>query len=128
MLGENIFMDILKRSAIVLVLAVIAIILITDNPKPYVYGLLFGMVINLLNFRLMSLSIKKALSLNPGKAQGYAVGNYLVRYLIYGIVLYIAATADYIDLLTVIIGFFTVKLIIISDTFFDLLKRKNKEM
>lgn len=128
MLGENIFMDILKRSAIVLVVAVIAILIIADSPKPYIYGLLFGMVINLLNFRLMTLSIKKALSLNPAKAQGYAVGNYLVRYLIYGIVLYIAATADYLNLLSVIIGFFTVKLIIISDTFFDLLKRKKNEM
>ncbi len=128
MLGENIFIDILKRSAVVLVIAIIAIAVIADNPMPYILGLLFGMVINLLNFRLMSLSVTKALTYNQGRAQMYATVNYLVRYLIYGIVLYIAATADYIDLLSVVIGFFTVKLIIISDTFFDLLKGKKKDV
>lgn len=127
MLGENIFTTILKRSLVVMIIGILAILILTSEPKPYIYGLLFGMIINILNFRLMSLSVKKALTLNPGIAQKYAVGNYLVRYMIYGIVLYIAATADYIDLLMVIVGFFTVKLIIISDTFYDLLKGKKKK-
>ena len=127
MLGENIFIDIVKRSLIVMVIGIIAILILASEPKPYIYGLLFGMIINILNFRLMSLSVKKALTLNHGNAQKHAVGNYLVRYMIYGIVLYVAATAEYIDLLMVIVGFFTVKLIIISDTFYDLLKGKKKK-
>lgn len=119
MLGENIFKSIIKRSLILLAVVMLAILIIADEPKPYIYGYLFGMIINILNFRLMSLSIKKALTLKEGSAQKYAVSNYLVRYIIYGIVLYIAAVADYLDLLAVVLGFFTVKLIIISDTFFD---------
>ena len=127
MIGENIFITILKRSLIVMIIGILAILILASEPNSYIYGLLFGMVINILNFRLMSLSVKKALTLNLGKAQMYAVGNYLVRYMIYGIVLYVAATAEYIDLLMVIVGFFTVKLIIISDTFYDLLKGKKKK-
>ena len=130
MLGENIFKDIVKRSAIFLIVGIIVIIAVTSiksiDPKPYIYGLAFGVIINVLNFRLMSLSIKKSLKLNLGTAQKYTVGNYLVRYVIYGIVLYIAAVADYIDLLSVIVGFFTVKLIIITDNFYEVFKSKKK--
>lgn len=128
MLGENIFIDIVKRSLIILVLSIIVIfIFFADNPKPYITGLIFGMIINLLNFRLMSLSITKALSMDLAKAQRITIGNYMMRYIIYGIVLYVATIADYIDLLSVVIGFFTVKLIIISDTFYDLIKGKIKD-
>lgn len=128
MIGENIFKDILKRSLIILIVAIILILAIANNPKPYIYGLFFGMAINVLNFRLMSLSIKKSLSLNISGAQKHTTVNYMMRYIIYGIVLYIAAIADYIDLLSVIIGFFTVKVIIITDTFYDLLRRKKKDL
>lgn len=127
MLGENIFTSIVKRALVIFAVAVVAILIIANEPKPYIYGLLFGMIINILNFRLMSLSIKKAIKLNPGTAQKITVGNYLVRYLIYGIVLYIAAVADYIDLLAVVVGFFTVKLIIVSDAFYDQFKRTRKK-
>ena len=127
MLGENIFISIIKRSLILLLVGIIAIFIFASQPKPYIYGLVFGMIINILNFRLMSLSIKKALSLNEGAAQKYAMGNYLVRYLIYGIVLYIGAVADHINLLAVVVGFFTVKVIIISDTFYEQFKVKRKD-
>lgn len=124
MIGENIFKDILKRSLIILTIGVIIILLGIKNPRPYIYGLFFGMAINVLNFRLMSLSIKKSLSLDLSRAQKHTTVNYMMRYVIYGIVLYIAAIADHIDLLSVIIGFFTVKFIIITDTFYDLLRKK----
>lgn len=130
MLGENIFKDIVKRSAIFLITGIALIVAFTSmksiDPKPYIYGFTFGVIINVLNFRLMSLSIKKSLKLNLGSAQKYTVGNYLVRYVIYGIVLYIAAVADYIDLLSVIVGFFAVKLIIITDNFYEIFKGQKK--
>ena len=127
MLGENIFISIVKRALLLFAIGVGAILLLADEPKPYIYGLLFGMVINILNFRLMSLSIKKSVKLGMATAQKYTMGNYLVRYLIYGIVLYIAAVADYIDLLAVVVGFFTVKVIIVSDAFYDQLNRRSSQ-
>ena len=127
MLGENIFISIVKRALVLFAIGVGAILLLANEPKPYIYGLLFGMVINILNFRLMSLSIKKSVKLGMATAQKYTMGNYLVRYLIYGIVLYIAAVADYIDLLAVVVGFFTVKVIIVSDAFYDQFKRRRNQ-
>ena len=125
-LGENYFGTIIKRS-IILVLIVIGIILIlAKEPKPYINGLVFGSIINLLNFRLMYISIKKAVSLPARKAQVYATTNYMIRYLIYGIVLVVAAKADYISIYTTVASFLLVKIIILSDTFFDLIRGKMK--
>ena len=50
MLGENIFISIVKRALLLFAIGVGAILLLADEPKPYIYGLLFGMVINILNF------------------------------------------------------------------------------
>lgn len=123
-LGENYFSTIIKRSIILIVLIAIAIMLIFKDPKPYLYGMLFGAIINLLNFRLMYLSTKKAMSLSIKGAQSHIVINYLIRYMIYGVVLIVATKADYINLYTTILGFFVVKMIILSDAFYDTLKKK----
>lgn len=125
-LEENTNQVIIKR-VIALALIITGIIFfVSSNPKPYIYGLAFGTSINLLNFRLMSLTLEKAVTKGTNKVMGYVMGNYMVRYIIYGVVLYISAIADYISLFTVVIGFFMVKIIIISDTFYGIIKSKNK--
>ncbi|MGF7057704.1 ATP synthase subunit I [Brassicibacter mesophilus] len=117
---------IIKR-IIILVLIVSGIIFMTlSNPKQYVYGLVFGASINILNFRLMSLTLEKSVKMSPQKVMPYVAGNYMIRYIIYGIVLGISAIADYISLYTVILGFFMVKIVIISDTLYDMVKNKSK--
>jgi len=120
--GNNYQQEIMKR-VLILMLILSGIILMTfSNPKQYVYGLVFGSVINVLNFRLMALSLEKSIYKSPDKITIHVMGNYIIRYMIYGIVLSIAAIADYISLLTVILGFFMVKLVIVSDTLYDTLK------
>lgn len=126
MLGENIFKDIFKRSLILLTIAIILIVALTKEPKSYIYGYVFGMIINILNFRLMSLSIRRSVTLTPKGAQRHAVTGYMTRYLTYGMVFYIAAVADHINIYTVALGFLTVKIIIISDTFYDIIKGNKK--
>ena len=123
-LGENYFSTIIKRSVILVIIMSLAILAIFKEPKPHIYGLLFGSIINMLNFRLMYLSTKKAMSLNMKRAQMHVTINYLLRYITYGLVLVIAAKADYISLYTVILGIFTIKIVIISDAFYDTIKSK----
>ncbi|AFS77278.1 F-ATPase, F0 complex, subunit I AtpI [Gottschalkia acidurici 9a] len=125
-LGENYFSTIVKRS-IILVAIISGIILITfKDPKPYLYGIIFGSIINLLNFRLMYISTKKAMSLSFGGAQSHVTRNYFIRFTIYGIVILVASKADYINLITVILGFFIVKIVILADTFLDEIRGKRK--
>ena len=57
------------------------------NPwTPFITGLLFGTIIALLNFRLLSLTLEKAVYMRPEKAQIYATSRYFIRFLLYGAV------------------------------------------
>ena len=123
-LGENYFGTIIKRSIILIVVALAVMAVAFKEPKPYLYGMLFGSIINILNFRLMYLSTKKAMALNMKGAQVHIVVNYLIRYMIYGLVLIVAVKADYINLLTVILGLFVVKIVILSDAFYDTIRKR----
>ncbi|MTI46869.1 MAG: ATP synthase subunit I [Firmicutes bacterium] len=123
---ENTQKKIFKR-VIILALLVIGILFLTlPNPKKYVYGIIFGATINLLNFRLMSITLSKSVNMPQHKIMPYVMANYFSRYIIYGVVLAVAAMADYISLLTAILGIFMVKIIIISDTFYDTIFKRNK--
>lgn len=116
----------ITRRVVILTLILSGVLLMAvPDPKEYVLGLVFGAIINLLNFRLMSITVAKSVDLPQGKIMPYIVANYMVRYLIYGVVLTIAALANYLNFLMVIVGFFMVKIIILSDTFYDMIK-KNK--
>ncbi|WP_352419718.1 ATP synthase subunit I [Proteiniborus sp.] len=106
------------------------ILLIFPNPKEYIYGLVFGTSINVLNFRLMGLTFEKAVNMPQNKVMAYVVANYFVRYVIYGAMLTISALADYINFYTAILGIFMVKIVILSSAFCDMifsrLKKGNK--
>ena len=117
---------IIKRSIIVALFFIGILFFTFPNPKQYVYGMIFGTAINILNFRLMSLTLAKSVNLPQSKIVPYVVGNYFARYIIYGTVLAVAAIADYISFYTTIFGIFMVKIIIISDAFYDMIKQKKK--
>lgn len=118
---------IVKR-VIILTLMILGIILLAfPNPKDKLLGLVFGVIINLLNFRLMSLSLAKAMKMPQAQIMPYVVGSYMARYIIYGVVLTISALADYLNFYTVVLGFFMVKIVILSDTFYDTIKRKTSK-
>lgn len=121
-LGENYVTVIVKRSLIVLLIATGICLVFFDNPIPYVYGLLFGGIINILGFKLIELGSKRAVQMSEGKAKAQVTFNYMVRYIIYAIVLAIAAKAEYIDLVATIVSLFLVKLVIIADSVYDTIK------
>ncbi|WP_052045195.1 ATP synthase subunit I [Caloranaerobacter azorensis] len=123
-LQDNIQYKIIKRVFILTILIIGVFFLVFPEPMPYIYGIIFGSTINVLNFRLMSLTLEKAVGMSNNKIMPYVVGNYMVRYLIYGIVLTISAIADYINFYSTVLGIFMVKTIIISDTFYDIIKGK----
>ncbi|WP_427337915.1 ATP synthase subunit I [Caloranaerobacter sp. DY30410] len=128
-LQDNTQSKIIKRVFILTILIIGVFFLVFPEPKPYIYGIIFGASINVLNFRLMSLTLEKAVKMSNNKIMPYVVGNYMIRYLIYGIVLTISAIADYINFYSTVLGLFMVKIIIIFDTFYDIIKgRKTSKM
>jgi len=92
---------------------------IFDPWVPFLTGLLFGTIIALLNFRLLSLTLEKSVRMLPEKAQVYATSRYFVRFLLYGIVLFISIRAEYINVLGTICGLISLKLIILKTELFN---------
>lgn len=116
---ENLFYAVIKRT-IVYTLIIIGIILLSfKEPKPYVLGLIFGTSIAILAFRLLELSIKKAITMPPNVASTYARSQYMKRYLIYAIVLVVAALADYLSFPATVLGLLMIKIVIITHAVYD---------
>lgn len=123
---ENIVDTIIKRT-IILSFIIIGIIFIgLKNSKPYVLGYIFGVSVNILTFKLMERSVERAVTMEPSKAYGYSVKQYMIRYLIYAIVLTVGALADYLSIFTVVLGLFTIKIVILSLAVIDQIKNKFK--
>ncbi|HHV46660.1 MAG TPA: ATP synthase subunit I [Tissierellia bacterium] len=91
------------------------------EPKPLVLGFIFGTSIGILGFKLLELTINKAVTMPPEKAFFYAFCQYIMRYMIYGIVLAVAALADYLSLVTAIIGLLMIKIVILTSAIFNII-------
>ena len=61
------------------IVAVILLMIISKFSMPMLIGIIFGSVIAVLNFRLLALTLEKAVNLPPGKAQAYTGVRYMIR-------------------------------------------------
>lgn len=133
MLGDKVISRIIKVTIALSLIIVGLLAIFIEKPKVYVLGMLFGSSISVLSFVLMGITTKKAVKMDPSKAYGYTVGNYFIRYIIYFVVLLVAALADYLNLFTAILGLFMTKIVIlfgaIYDNIIECVKRKlNKDI
>lgn len=118
-MNNKLIFKIAKR-AIILVLLIVGIFaFIFKDPKPIALGLIFGTLISILNFKLLDNTISRAVTMPPNRATSYTVAHYFARYIIYFIVLLVAAKADYLNLIATIGGLFTVKFVILVSNIFD---------
>ncbi len=67
----------------------------------------------MLGFKLLDNTINKAINMTPEKANAYTVVHYMLRYLIYFVVLSISAIADYLNFPSTILGILIIKFVII---------------
>lgn len=112
-------LKIFKNTLKMMVILIIGFVIFMKNPRPMVYGLVFGTIINMLNFRLLALTLEKSVTMPPSKAQVYVGSRYFVRYIIKGIVLFIGIKADYLNVIGVIIGLVVIKILIITMNLFN---------
>lgn len=109
-------------------------VFIAKPPMPFLTGLVFGTIIALLNFRLLSLTLNKAVKMQPHQARAYAASRYILRYIIIGMVLYISVKAEHIHALGTIAGIITLKFVVLQKELFNnkqyfknIFKRKEAE-
>src|SRR5690554_2382596 len=120
MFNEENLTSIIIRKTIVYSLIIIGIMFIgLKDAKPYVLGFIFGTTIGILGFKLIEKTTGKAVTMEPSKAYGYSVFHYFIRYIIYAVVLIIAALADYLNFLTVVFGLLMIKIVIITSAFYN---------
>ena len=84
-------------------------ILVVDDIKAFTIGIIFGLVFSILKLMLMKNSIQKSLSMPEAKAQRYASVQYMVRYLLSGIALVVAALLSTYTLLGTGLSFLSMK-------------------
>lgn len=107
--------DMLKKNLLIvymilfsLIIEIIGILLV-NNKMSFTKGILFGLIFSILKLSLMKHTIEKAVMMPEGKAQKYTNVQYMIRYILTGIVLLVAALEPSIDLIGVFFGLLSMK-------------------
>lgn len=81
---------------------------------PFITGIFFGTVIAILNFRLLYLTIERAVTMHPERARKYTVSRYLIRYALTAMVILVSINSPLLNTLGTVIGLLTIKLVILQ--------------
>ncbi len=96
-----------------------AIGLLLGAGTPFLLGLVFGSTIGLLNFFELAKTLERAITMPPGKAQNYTTRKYFFRFLLTGIVLFVALKAPYLNALGTVLGLLLIKAVIYLTQLFN---------
>jgi len=107
-------MDVIIGVLILNSVAAIISAIFANEPMPIIMGLAFGTIIAILNFRLLYLALNKAVHLPPHKAQAYAISKYFMRYIVTGVVLFVAIRGEHINVLGTIFALLSIKMVILK--------------
>ncbi len=103
---------------------IVAIILVAILSKfgifsfgiPMIVGIIFGSVIAILNFRLLALTLEKAVNLPPGKAQAYTGVRYMIRLAITAAALIVSIKNPNLHIIGTAIGLISTQVVIFIKT------------
>ena len=118
-MNNDIVFKIIKRGVIVSLILIGISFFLFKKPISIINGYIFGSFISILSFKLLHNTINKVVFMSPGKASAHSIIHYTIRYIIYFMVLAIAALAPYLNLLATILGLLLVKNVIIVSTILD---------
>lgn len=118
-MNKDLVLAIIKRVVVLSLIIIVAIGLGFKDPKPIILGFIFGTIISVLGFKLLHNTIERSVTMAPGRASGYSTAHYFLRYTIYGIVLSVAALADYLSFLGTFGGLMMIKFVILMSAIFD---------
>ena len=115
-------LKIVRNAIFMMATAALISIFSYDGWTEFVTGIVFGLLISILCFELLSSAVVKAVNLPPEKAQIYAGTRYVIRLVIYAAVIFISIRADYINVVGTILGLSSIKLSIVISGALDGLK------
>ena len=98
------------------VVAVILLMVISQFSMPMLIGIIFGSIIAVLNFRLLALTLEKAVNLPPGKAQAYTGVRYMIRLTITAAALIVSIKNPNLHIIGTAIGLISTQVVIFIKT------------
>lgn len=106
-------------------IAILILVLISKFSIPMMTAIIFGSVIAALNFRLLALTLEKAVDLPPGKAQVHTGTRYIIRLVITAAALIVSIKNDNLHIIGTVIGLMSTQVVIfIQNLISSKLKRK----
>lgn len=118
-MNNDLILKISKRVLAGILVFSIIFLLFLENPKPLVLGLFLGGIISIISFILIDKTLTNAIKLPGKQIKFYIMKHYIIRYVIYFVVIFIAAKADYLSIITTLLGLLSVKYTIILSNMFD---------
>lgn len=115
----NLQKKIVTYTLVVMFVIAIGALWMAEKPKPFIYAIVFGTLIGILNFRNLALTLEKAVTMDPAAAQIYASAKYFIRFLINAVVIFVSIKADYLNVLGTVIGLFLIKFVIVATSLFN---------
>lgn len=118
-MNNDLIFKLTKRIAIVSLFIVGIVAFVFKDPMPIIQGYIFGTIISILGFKLLHNTINKAVEMTPSRASGFSMAHYMLRYIIYGVVLAVAALADYLNFPATLLGLLMIKIMILVSGMID---------
>lgn len=100
----------LSLKVIILLFFILGIgILLTKDITAYIQGVLLGGIFTLLKIKLMEITFKRAVTKTPDAAKRYVQANYMLRYVLSFVVLFVGIVTPTIHSIAVILSLLTLK-------------------
>ncbi len=112
-------LSIIKAMILVNLVVMVVSFIVFENPLSVIVGMLFGSGIGILNFMQLANTLQRAVWMDPEKAKVFATSRYFIRFIITGIVLYIAIMAPYMNTLATVFGILAIKGVIYATQLFN---------
>ena len=106
--------SIAKRVFVVNTLAALLGFFFIKPFMPFLTGIFFGTAIAILNFRLLYLTIDRAVKMHPERPRKYTVSRYMIRYVLTAMVILVSLRSPVINALGSVIGLLTIKGVILQ--------------
>lgn len=112
--------DIMKWVIILSVLlSIVFVAFFRQDAARLIIGLVFGASIGMLGFIDLSQTLQRAVYKSPPKAQSYTVRKYFIRFIINGVVLYVAVVTPHIHIVGTVLGMLLIKMSIMITNLFN---------
>lgn len=118
--------EIIYKNLLFLFIIGLIILVFFDNKIPLILGLVLGGGLAIVFFRLLYLNVAIAMGKTPDKARRYMIVNYLIRFIIAGIILYVSAKSSLFNFVTTALGLLSLKLTIYIDNLISIFKDRKE--